>query len=103
MTQTLNREVPVVPKETALLYVDVQNFCAHRNLVGASSISAAELPFRRHVWACRIKAQASSYFFFWALSRISRTFASHEKKVSIRKKEAVVTGNCWHKCWHTGG
>ena len=30
MTETLSREVPVVPKETALLFVDVQNFCANR-------------------------------------------------------------------------
>ena len=30
MTQTLSRDVPVVPKQTALLFVDVQNFCANR-------------------------------------------------------------------------
>lgn len=31
MTQTLSREVPVVPCETALLFIDVQNFCARRD------------------------------------------------------------------------
>src|SRR5918994_1926542 len=30
MTQSLSREVPVVPREAALLFIDVQNFCAHR-------------------------------------------------------------------------
>ena len=30
MTQPLSREVPVAPKETTLLFIDVQNFCAHR-------------------------------------------------------------------------
>ncbi len=30
MTQTLSRDVPVVPAETALLFIDVQNYCAHR-------------------------------------------------------------------------
>jgi ureidoacrylate peracid hydrolase len=30
MTQTLSRDVPVVPRETALLFIDTQNFCAHR-------------------------------------------------------------------------
>ena len=30
MTQTLSRDVAVVAKETALLFVDVQNFCANR-------------------------------------------------------------------------
>jgi ureidoacrylate peracid hydrolase len=31
MGQTLSREVPVVPTETTLLFVDVQNYCAHRD------------------------------------------------------------------------
>ena len=31
MTQSLSREVPVVPAETALLFIDVQNYCAHRD------------------------------------------------------------------------
>jgi ureidoacrylate peracid hydrolase len=30
MTQSLSRDVPVVPRETALLFIDTQNFCAHR-------------------------------------------------------------------------
>jgi ureidoacrylate peracid hydrolase len=31
MTQTLSRDVPVVPRETALLFIDVQNFCCRRD------------------------------------------------------------------------
>jgi ureidoacrylate peracid hydrolase len=31
MTQTLSREVPVVPAETTLLFIDVQNFCCARD------------------------------------------------------------------------
>ncbi|HXV25286.1 MAG TPA: isochorismatase family cysteine hydrolase [Alphaproteobacteria bacterium] len=30
MPETLSREVPVVPRETTLLFIDVQNYCAHR-------------------------------------------------------------------------
>ena len=31
MTQTLSRDVPVVPRETTLLFIDVQNFCCRRD------------------------------------------------------------------------
>ena len=31
MTQQLSREIPVEPKQTTLLFIDVQNFCAERN------------------------------------------------------------------------
>ena len=31
MTQTLSREVAVEPRQTTLLFIDVQNFCATRN------------------------------------------------------------------------
>ena len=31
MTETLSREVPIVPGETALLFIDVQNYCAVRD------------------------------------------------------------------------
>ncbi len=30
MTPTLSRDVPVVPRETTLLFIDVQNYCANR-------------------------------------------------------------------------
>jgi ureidoacrylate peracid hydrolase len=30
MTQQLSREIPVEPKHTTLLFIDVQNYCAHR-------------------------------------------------------------------------
>jgi ureidoacrylate peracid hydrolase len=42
MAQTLSREVPVVPAETALLFVDVQNYCAHRDGSEWKGLSAAE-------------------------------------------------------------
>ncbi len=31
MTGSLSREVPIVPDRTALLFIDVQNYCAHRD------------------------------------------------------------------------
>src|SRR5688500_17276361 len=30
MTQTLSREIPLVPSQSALLFIDVQNFAARR-------------------------------------------------------------------------
>jgi ureidoacrylate peracid hydrolase len=42
MAQRLSREVPVVRAETALLFVDVQNYCAHRNGSEWKGLSAAE-------------------------------------------------------------
>ena len=30
MTQQLSREIPVEPRRTTLLFIDVQNYCAHR-------------------------------------------------------------------------
>ncbi|MEO0361693.1 MAG: isochorismatase family cysteine hydrolase [Pseudomonadota bacterium] len=38
---TLTREVPLNPRETALLFVDVQNFCAHRDGGEFKDLSAA--------------------------------------------------------------
>ena len=43
MTQTLSREVPVVPRETTLLFIDVQNFCAHREGGEFKHLPPAEL------------------------------------------------------------
>lgn len=31
MSQSLSREIPLVPRESALLFIDVQNFCARRD------------------------------------------------------------------------
>jgi len=31
MSQSLSRDIPVVPDETALLYIDVQNYCCRRD------------------------------------------------------------------------
>ena len=46
MTQPLSREVPVVPKETTLLYIDVQNFCVHRKGSEFKDLSAPEFEER---------------------------------------------------------
>ena len=43
MTQALSRDVPVIPKETALLFIDVQNFCASRKGGEFKHLSAVEL------------------------------------------------------------
>ena len=42
MAQTLSREVPVVPADAALLFVDVQNYCAHRDGSEWKGLSAEE-------------------------------------------------------------
>jgi len=42
MAQTLSREVPVVPAETTLLFVDVQNYCAHRDGSEWKGLAGAE-------------------------------------------------------------
>ncbi len=42
MTQTLSREVPVVPREATLLFIDVQNYCAHRKGGEFKDLSPAE-------------------------------------------------------------
>src|SRR5690606_30342418 len=31
MSQSVSREIPLVPRESALLFIDVQNFCARRD------------------------------------------------------------------------
>ena len=46
MTQTLSRDVPVVPKQTALLFVDVQNFCANRKGTEYGKLPAPEFEER---------------------------------------------------------
>jgi ureidoacrylate peracid hydrolase len=42
MAPTLSREVPVVPAEAALLFVDVQNYCANRDGSEWKGLSPAE-------------------------------------------------------------
>lgn len=44
MTETLSREVPLVPKQSALLFIDVQNFSAKRD--GAEFKDIPEAEFR---------------------------------------------------------
>ena len=43
MTKTMSREIPLVPAQTALLFIDVQNFSAHRQGAEFDGRSAAEL------------------------------------------------------------
>jgi ureidoacrylate peracid hydrolase len=42
MTQTLSREIPLVPRESALLFIDVQNFCARRDGAEFKDLPEAE-------------------------------------------------------------
>jgi ureidoacrylate peracid hydrolase len=46
MVETLSRDVPVVPKQTALLFVDVQNFCANRKGTEYGKLPAPEFEER---------------------------------------------------------
>ena len=46
MTETLSREVPLVPDRSALLFIDVQNFGADRRGGEFEGLSAAELEAR---------------------------------------------------------
>lgn len=46
MTQPLSRDVPVVPRETTLLFIDVQNFCADRKGSEFKDLSPAEFEER---------------------------------------------------------
>lgn len=43
MSEHLSRDIPVVPAETALLYIDVQNYCCRRDGGEFSHYSEAEL------------------------------------------------------------
>jgi ureidoacrylate peracid hydrolase len=49
MTNDLTRDVPLVPARSALLYVDVQNFCAHRD--GGDFAGATEADFTEGKYA----------------------------------------------------
>lgn len=42
----LSREIPVIPEQTALLFIDVQNFCAHRK--GGEFADLSEAEFREN-------------------------------------------------------
>jgi len=46
MTEPTSREVPVLPAETALLYIDVQNYCAKRDGGEFKDLSPAEFDAR---------------------------------------------------------
>jgi ureidoacrylate peracid hydrolase len=43
MIETLSREIPLVPAQSALLFIDVQNFGAHRQGAEFDGLSAAEI------------------------------------------------------------
>src|SRR5262245_25216213 len=52
MTQTLSREVPLVPSQSALLFIDVQNFAAHKK--GAEFHGMPEAEFQaKYGWYFR--------------------------------------------------
>ena len=64
MAETLSRDVPIEPGQTALLFIDVQNFGAARNGGEYADIPEAEGPelARRtrhddHLAACRARGE----------------------------------------------
>ncbi len=58
MTPPNSREVPVVPAETALLFIDVQTYCAARGGGEFTHLSLAELDARCGYYFDRLEAVA---------------------------------------------
>ena len=58
MTQPSSREVPVVPAETALLFIDVQNYCAKRDGGEFKHLSPAEFDARLGYYFDRLESIA---------------------------------------------
>src|SRR5262245_7542169 len=52
MTQTLSREVPLVPAQSALLFIDVRNFSAHRDGAEFRDLPKAEFE-QKYGWYFR--------------------------------------------------
>jgi len=55
---TLTREVPLVPEQSALLFVDVQNFCAHRQGGEFTGLSDEEMAANYGYFFDRIESAA---------------------------------------------
>jgi ureidoacrylate peracid hydrolase len=58
MTETLSREIPLVPAHSALLFIDVQNFGAHRRGGEFARLSAAELEEKHAYYFAQLEAVA---------------------------------------------
>ena len=58
MTETLSREIPLVPAQSALLFIDVQNFGAHRQGAEFDGLSAAEIDEKYGYYFARLETVA---------------------------------------------
>ena len=58
MIQTESREVPVRPAETALLFIDVQNYCARRDGSEFKDMPAAEVEAKLGYYFERLESVA---------------------------------------------
>ena len=58
MTETLSREIPLVPAQSALLSIDVQNFGAHRQGAEFDGLSAAEIDEKYGYYFARLETVA---------------------------------------------
>jgi ureidoacrylate peracid hydrolase len=58
MAEILSREVPLVPARAALLFIDVQNFGAHRQGGEFGGLSAAEMDGKYGYYFARLEAVA---------------------------------------------
>ena len=58
MTETLSREVPLVPGESALLFIDVQNFCANREGGEFKELSPAAFEAKLGYYFARLESLA---------------------------------------------
>lgn len=58
MSATLSREVPLVPAHAALLFIDVQNFSAHRRGAEFEGLSPAEIEAKYGYYFTRLETVA---------------------------------------------
>jgi ureidoacrylate peracid hydrolase len=58
MSQVLSREIPLVPAQSALLFIDVQNFGAHRRGGEFAGLSQAEIDAKYGYYFARLETVA---------------------------------------------
>ena len=58
MNQTLSREIPLVPAQSALLFIDVQNFSAHRQGGEFARMSESEIDARYGYYFAQLESVA---------------------------------------------
>ena len=74
----LTREVPLVPEQSALLFVDVQNFCARRHGGEFTGLSDEEM--------------TANYGYYF--NRIGSTAVPNMQKASVRFPQAQASRSC---------